>query len=118
MVSNRDLTNAFVSYCGDTSTNLFTIFRIIGTPSMENWPENASLEKNYFCDYPPVCLKSLMPKLGTDGSDLLTVRKKRIFSKVFHGIGLVISRLTLLFPAISAIFFFNFPTQSAILVFT
>ncbi|XKL62121.1 hypothetical protein PGB90_001954 [Kerria lacca] len=48
------------------------IFQIIGTPSAESWPDNVSLEKNVFLDWPSVCLKSLIQKLDTDGSDLLS----------------------------------------------
>lgn len=48
------------------------IFQIIGTPSAENWPDNISLEKSVFLDWPPVCLKSLIQGLDINGSNLLS----------------------------------------------
>lgn len=52
------------------------IYRIIGTPSTENWPDNISLEKSVFLDWPPVCLKSLIQGLDINGSNLLSVSIK------------------------------------------
>jgi len=56
-----------------TNAYFHVIYRIIGTPSAEKWPENVSLEKNVFLDWPRVCLRSLIPSLDVTGSDLLSV---------------------------------------------
>lgn len=47
------------------------IFRIIGTPSEQEWPENVSLSWNSFHPCSGVCFESFLPELGTDGENLL-----------------------------------------------
>ncbi|XP_065213655.1 cyclin-dependent kinase 6 [Planococcus citri] len=48
------------------------IFQIVGTPSNENWPENVSLERSEFQNWPTVCLRSLIQRLCVTGSELIT----------------------------------------------
>lgn len=45
--------------------------RVIGTP--EDWPENVSLDKDVFRDYPAISLRSLIKESNADYSDLLMV---------------------------------------------
>ena len=59
---------------GDSEIDqLFKIFRVMGTPSPNNWPQLSSLPywKTTFPEWQPASLKRLVPSLGAAGTDLL-----------------------------------------------
>ncbi|PVU86675.1 hypothetical protein BB559_006429 [Furculomyces boomerangus] len=68
MASKRPL------FPGDSEIDeIFKIFRILGTPTEENWPSVTTLPdyKPSFPKWQPQNLKDLLPKLCEDGIDLL-----------------------------------------------
>jgi len=61
-------------FCGSSnSSQLFKIFKIMGTPTKQSWPEmvNLSEYKESFPKYKARKLKNYVPKLGKQGLDIL-----------------------------------------------
>ena len=53
------------------------IFRVIGLPPVDEWPEDASIDHSLLPNWPSVCLESFIPSLDVAGSDLLSVSKSK-----------------------------------------
>lgn len=68
--------NSYNCSVGDSEIDeIFKIFRILGTPTAENWPNVSSLPdyKPDFPKWPAVPLSKHVPQLDEDGIDLLQV---------------------------------------------
>ncbi|XP_028169900.1 cyclin-dependent kinase 4 [Ostrinia furnacalis] len=59
------------------SDQLHCIFRLIGRPSRQEWPENASVLPDSFPDYPPKDLADVLPNAHPNALDL--IRKMLVF---------------------------------------
>jgi len=68
MITGRPL------FCGESEIEqLLAIFRIMGTPSNETWPQVENLRDWHdFPQWKPTDLYKIIPQLGKDGCDLLT----------------------------------------------
>ena len=53
---------------------LAKIFEILGTPSDEEWPENAAVLKSNFASLPKKAFSQLLPELEPQAEDLLEVQ--------------------------------------------
>ena len=52
---------------------LCRIFEVLGTPSDEEWPENAAVLKTNFADFPAKAWNQVVPELEPQAEDLLEV---------------------------------------------
>lgn len=59
-------------FCGSSEGDqLNRIFEVIGTPSLEEWPKQVSLEWSSFSIHEPKSFSSLLPSICQAGTDLL-----------------------------------------------
>lgn len=49
-------------------------YSLIGLPSDEDWPEDNSILRSSFESYPQQRLNAIVPKICSEGEDLLMVR--------------------------------------------
>ena len=59
---------------------LCRIFEVLGTPSDEEWPENAAVLKTNFADFPAKAWNQVVPELEPQAEDLLEVCHFAFFS--------------------------------------
>lgn len=51
-----------------------TYCRKLGTPSSNEWPQNAVIERSFYPSYPGQPVRRIAPKLPPDGAKLVKVR--------------------------------------------